>query len=154
MGWPGLSQEVKQICKAIGIDNINEKEVEIKEIKEAIFYHNYKEMKEKMMDLKKLENVRNGNFTKEQEYMSDKSIETARLTYRVRTKLVPKIRGNFPNLYKRDLQCRDCSTGQDMTQEHVEVCPAWDSLREGLDLYRLTDVVKYFTEILKEKEDE
>ena len=48
MGWPGLSAEVRKICKQVGLEDLNivmqDKEV----LKEAVFYHNYKETKEDM----------------------------------------------------------------------------------------------------------
>ena len=34
--WPGLSTEVKDKCKEIGINNINEKELKKEEMEEAI----------------------------------------------------------------------------------------------------------------------
>ena len=36
MGWPGLWQEVKDICKEIGILDVNEEPVSKAEIKNAI----------------------------------------------------------------------------------------------------------------------
>ena len=39
--WPGLANEVKEICREIGIDNINEKEVTKEELDDAIYFHNY-----------------------------------------------------------------------------------------------------------------
>ena len=47
MGWPGLADEVSRICKEVGLGDINENgDVIKKDIEEAIFYSNYKEMKE------------------------------------------------------------------------------------------------------------
>ena len=45
MGWPGLAEEVKQICKTIGLANISKKEIDKKDIEEHTFYHNCKELK-------------------------------------------------------------------------------------------------------------
>ena len=73
--WLGLSTEVKEICKEIGINNINEKEVNKEEIEEAIYYHNYKEMKIEVNSYKKLEEIKNDNFTELPKYMNDKVLK-------------------------------------------------------------------------------
>ena len=45
-GWPGLSREVSNICKQIGLKDLNEVMMDKDEINEAVFYSNYKEMKQ------------------------------------------------------------------------------------------------------------
>ena len=45
--WPWLSLEVKEICREIGVNNLNEKDVSKEELEEAIFFHN-KEMELEM----------------------------------------------------------------------------------------------------------
>ena len=57
MGWPGLSADVGEICKSIGMENINKVVVGKKEIQEAIFYHNNKEIKIEMQKYKKIEDT-------------------------------------------------------------------------------------------------
>ena len=47
---------------SLGIDDINEKLVEKEVIKEAVFYHNYREMKEDINKYKKLEEIRHTDF--------------------------------------------------------------------------------------------
>ena len=151
MGWPGLATEVEEICHKIGLGNINEMEVTKAEICDAIEMHGYKEMKEEMEGKEKLKDIRHGNFRKPQEYMEEKSIENARMAYRVRSKMVETIKLNFKNSYKPLLQCDFCSSGEEESQEHAMICEAWEEERRGLDLYRMSDVVKFFTKILKEK---
>ena len=53
-------------------------------------------------------------------------------------------------MYKSNLKCDTC-TDENETQEHVMVCPRWEEERRGLDLMRIEDMVKFFTNILKEK---
>ena len=49
MEWPGLAEEVSRICKEVGLGDINKDEaLTKKEIEEAIFYSNYKDMKEEL----------------------------------------------------------------------------------------------------------
>ena len=56
--WPGLSKEVEDICKIVGVANINKEEVTKEELKEAVFFHNYKEMKDDINKCEKLEDVK------------------------------------------------------------------------------------------------
>ena len=44
-GWPGLGEEVSKICADIGIEDVNNVNVNTKVIKEAIFNHHYADMK-------------------------------------------------------------------------------------------------------------
>ena len=55
--WPGLSTEVKNICEAIGIEDVNIKKVEKEAMEEAIFFHHYKEMKQALEKCSKLEGL-------------------------------------------------------------------------------------------------
>ena len=36
-----------------------------------------------------------------------------------------------------------------MDQAHCVVCPAWEDIRQGLDMYNMLDLVKFFQEMLK-----
>ena len=64
MGCSGLSTEVAEICKEVGLENINEMTINNKEIQDDINYHNYGDMKEEMERYRKLEEVKHGDFTK------------------------------------------------------------------------------------------
>ena len=150
MGWPGLAKEATEICKQIGLADVNEENTTKNEIEDGIFYSNYKEMKEEMTKYEKLEEIKYEDFRKEQEYMHEKSVEKARLAYRIRTKLVNGVKMNFKNMYKSNLKCETCKD-ENETQEHLMECPRWEEERKGLDLMRMEDMVKFFTNILKEK---
>ena len=151
MGWPGLAKEAVEICKEIGLRNLNEKEVTKKEIEEAIFYSNYKEMKAEIEMCDKLAAIKNENFSKEQEYMKEKAIEKARTAYRIRTKMVQRVKMNYKNMYKGNLGCDYCKAEFE-TQEHVMECDRWKEERGSLDMYRMSDMVQFFINVLKEKE--
>ena len=73
--WPGLSEEVREICKAVGLEDINQKDVDKEAMEEAIFFHNYKEMKQELQGYKKLEDIKDNDFTKMPEYMDNRSLE-------------------------------------------------------------------------------
>ena len=58
MDWPGLLTQTRSICKEIGIPDVTNKEVSPKEIKEAVFYHHYKELKTEVETYKKLKHLK------------------------------------------------------------------------------------------------
>ena len=81
--WPGLAKEVKEICNNIGVNNITEHMVEKETIDEAIFYHNYKEMKIDMQKYEKLEDVKDDDFRELPSYFEGKCLEDVRTAFRI-----------------------------------------------------------------------
>ena len=117
MSWPGLSSEVKEICQTIGISNLNKNYISKEEIENAVFFHNYKEMKCEMERYRKLEDIKHEDFRKPQNYMESKSVENARMAYRIRCKMVKTFKMNFKNSYK-NLKCENCLFGSLDDQSH------------------------------------
>ena len=64
-GWPGLQQEVKEICSQIGIQDMNKHDVSKDKVKEAIYYSHYKCMKEEIQRSSKLEDIQHEDFSKD-----------------------------------------------------------------------------------------
>ena len=96
MGWPGLWSEVKDICEEI-------------EIKKAIFDHHLKYMKDNFH--KKLEDNKYDDFSVEQPYMDEKSVEVGRTAFKIRSKMVEDIPANLKtnSEEKAETVRRDCS---------------------------------------------
>ena len=77
------------------------------------------------------------------------SIENARTKFKIRTKMLEKVPGNFKNMHKNienGLKCDLCP--EEMTQNHCVLCPERKEDRKGLDMNNLDDLVIYFTNIL------
>ena len=151
-GWPGLGREVRQICLDIGIPDLNKYQVRKKDIQKAIQKSHYSDMISLFEGSSKLEDIRYDSFSQIQEYFNDKNLETARMKFRIRTKMLEKIPRNFKNKYRNQengLQCNMCL--DEMTQNHCKICPGRQNLRQGLNMDNLDDLVEYFTEILSEK---
>ena len=146
--WPGLSKEVREICEAVGLEDINQKKIKKEE---AIFFHNYMEMKQDLQRYKKLDDVKDDDFTKMPDYMEDKSLENARMSFRTKSKMVQAIKMNFKSSHKGDLSCEKCDSESDETQCHTMMCDGWKKEREGLDLTLMSDMVIFFTRLLEEK---
>ena len=98
---------------------------------------------------KKLQDIKDDNFRQMQEYFKDKNLSNARLKFKIRSKMVDRIPGNFKNRYKyseEGLNCTDCMV--ELTQDHCIICPSRAILREDLDMSRLDDTVIYFKRYL------
>ena len=155
--WPGLGQEVADICKLLGIPDVNVEEVSKSEIKVAIFENHYNEMVESIQTKSKLDAINGEDFRKVQDYFHDKSVENVRIAFRIRTEMVKEIPGNFKNKYRvrgtknEGLICSECSEQAVMTQSHCITCPAWTEIRSGLDLSKISDLVVFFRKLLVER---
>ena len=59
--WPwggqGCQQKSGAYCKQVGLEDLNVKMQDKDVIEEAVFYHNYSEMKEDMLKYKKLDQI-------------------------------------------------------------------------------------------------
>ena len=102
-------------------------------IEEPIFYHHYKNMKKELEISKKMSSVKHEDFTSEQSYFHDKSVDRCRTKFRVRTEMCLSYKDNFRAKYRKmargeedrdpGLQCGDCGQGRD-SQSHCMVCSA------------------------------
>ena len=108
-------------------------------------------MKIEVSSYKKLETIRNEDFTQLPDYMNDKSLENSRMGFRIKSGMVNKIKMNFKGLYKNNLTCEKCELQENETQCHAMVCSGWAEQREGLDLNRMSDMVIFFRRLLEEK---
>ena len=162
LAWPGLAAEVTEICEKVNLPDVNHNIVRKEDIKEAIFWNHYANMKEDMEKFSKLEKIKHEDYRAEQDYMKDKSIEKIRSQFRIRTQLVAMFKDNFRNKHRTlprgeededpGLQCEDCEGARD-TQAHCLECPAWEEAREDLNLTFAEDMVLYFRRVLEGREE-
>ena len=151
MGWPGLAREVTDVCKVVGLEDMSRRSVSKEEVDEAIFFANQKELKEEMNKYEKLKDIKNEDFRKEQKYMEEKGIERGRMAFRVRTKMVKKVKMNYKNMHRKNLKCEECDQEEDETQEHLLVCPGWAEQMGSLDITTIEDRVEFFIRVMKLK---
>ena len=81
MGWSGLAKEVTEICKKLGVHDVNNTEMAKEELEESISMADYKEMKEEMESYETLKDRKNGDFREPQDYMSEKSLDKGSSEY-------------------------------------------------------------------------
>ena len=154
--WPGLAAEVKDICRELGIPDINGREVSDGEVKTAILEHHDRLLIEEVENSKKMRQHAQDNFKKVQDYLKGKSVDNCRMAFRIRCEMVKEVRGNFKDKYRRKggehaLNCEDCNSNQVQTQTHCLVCPHWEKLRTDLDLSKMEGMVTYFQRLLTER---
>ena len=154
-GWPGLSKEVKLICEELGIEDVNfssiEKNALRKVLDNACKVRDEKELKLKMA--KKTENLKEEDCRRKV-YMDNKSLADVRSIFRIRTNMVEGFRDNFHNMHKNtSLNCVGCGVEVD-DQAHSMQCPAYDDLREGLDMGKDQDLIEFFRKVMDRRSEE
>ena len=92
-GWPGLGNEVRQICRELDIPDINSYRIQKAELQKAIQFSHKKDILKQFESSKKLQDIKESNFDDIQPYFHDKNIENARITFRIRTKMLKKSLG-------------------------------------------------------------
>ena len=154
--WPGLAREASIICEELGIKNVNESQTGRQELKtlvnNACRGRNERELKEQMQGMSKMEDLMSQDCNAKP-YLESKSLNEVRETFRLRTKMIEGIRGNFKNMYPGDKgNCEGCGKVLE-TQAHVVVCEEFSDIREGLDMSKDRDMVKYFKGVLERRRD-
>ena len=146
-GWPGLARDVEEICEEIKVSSINQNDVPKWMIRQAVTKHHAEEAKEEMG--KKLRNIKDEEIGKVKDYMGTHCITDCRLQFRIRTNMVD-LKANMKGRYRDGdyscLGCGDKATVED--QSHVLRCPAYGDSRQGLDMNKEEDVVKYFKKVM------
>ena len=87
-GCPGLGEEVTNICSELGISDVNDVFVSKEDIKDAIWNHHQKDIKQELSTSKKLMEIKDEDFSEVQDYFHNKSVENTRMAFKVRSKMV------------------------------------------------------------------
>ena len=90
-GWPGLGEEVTQICEVIGIPDVNHVNIPKKTIISAIERNHYEDLKSELEHSKKLKDIKDEDFTSVQEYFKGKSVKNTRMAFKIRSKMLTEI---------------------------------------------------------------
>ena len=99
---------------------------------------------------KKLQDIKESDFNDFQPYFHNKNIENARTKFKIWSKMLENIPGNFKNKFKNIEDCLECIfCSEEMTQSHCIVCPGRKEYRKNLDMTNLDDLVSYLNAILK-----
>ena len=96
-GWPGLGREVRQICKEIKIPDLNKHNMLKKDVQQAIRVSHYEDMMSQFESSRKLQDIKESDFTCLQPYFNDKNLKNSRMKFKIRTKMLDKVPGNLKN---------------------------------------------------------
>ena len=138
MGWPGIVSEVKEICRAVGLEDVTTKYIHREKVKEYVQYHDMKCAKEMMEPLEKCRTIRNEDCWFVKPYMFEKSLEQSRLEFLWQTQMV-NTRTTMKGKYQKNkYSCPHCVEGREQgvleTPVHLlEDCSAYSDLRVGLN---------------------
>ena len=90
-----MGREVRQICLEIEIPDLNIHNISKKAIQSALKKSHYTHMMGLFEGSRKLEDIKNDSFHNIQSYFDDKNLESARMKFKIRTKMLEKIPGNY-----------------------------------------------------------
>ena len=92
-------------------------------------------------------------------YFSEMNIENSKIMFKVKNKVFPPIRKNFPRKYRvNSLLCPSCrnldltSQKEDSQKHLITECPAFDDFRMNRDLKNNDlDIVEFFKDVMEYK---
>ena len=59
------------------------------------------------------------------------NVRNARLWIRIRSRMIKGVKKNRSSAHRDDMTCRCCDSGEDETQEHLEVCAGTGNKQRG-----------------------
>ena len=65
---------------------------------------------------------------------TEMTLADARLWFRYRCQIIDNIKGNKSSIWKHDMACRLCTSGENKTQDYFERCSSTKDMRKNLDL--------------------
>ena len=92
---------------------------------------------------------------KQQEYIAEMRCDDARTFFKLRSCMLPTVQMNFmsnPEFTKNLWTCLGCMDSKD-SQSHIMSCPGYLHLRTNKDLNHDPDLVKYFQEVIRLRQE-
>ena len=132
-------------------------------IGKLIKHANEVDLIDKMKTYKKLDSLDITNEScKVKNYMQNLDLRGARLRFKLRSKMLPTVKANFKSkkeFIQKNWTCEGCVTqsqsgealGSLDTQEHIQICEAYEDLREGKNLDNDKDLTSYFSSVIRRR---
>ena len=160
-GFPGLVSECRTLIRNYKLPNIIDGTLVLDKlswkrlVREAILKKSEENIRKSFCEYSKLRNESyEDEELKSKEYIKSMKLRDSRTNFRIRSKMLKtkmnmKHNENFAQkLWKCDYcQCMD-------SQAHIIWCPAFGPLREGKDLSNNLDLVHYYQNVMKIREDD
>ena len=157
--WPGLVEEVNEMCASMRIEDPKTTEVGkraySKMVKEACRWKDEALMKEEMerMKDKKMRTMVSQNLNLK-EYVKNGTLFSARRTWEIRSHMLD-VAGNYPGHSKYKATswlCQACNLEVREDQEHLTVCEGYQDLRGDANLGNEGELVKFFNSVMERRE--
>ena len=158
-GWPGLAEEVRQICHKLDIESCDVTSVSKVQYRKYVTEACHSKNKERLRDgaegKQKCERISKEEYVKK-EYVSSEKIEDVRKMYRTRYGLLD-FAGNYSHarkFEKTNFMCRCEKKREDERHLMSTDCPVYADIREQFsDLDDDNQLVKYFGMVLARREE-
>ena len=158
MNYPGFVSEARSLIELYKLPNIIDGKTMTKQkwktkVKSGIKTFYEKELQKKMCTSK----LKDGPLVKEEfsrkDYIMDMNLTDAGTNFRLRSQTtnVKMNRKSDPGYSAQLWKCDGC--GNLDTQCHIMWCPVFAPLREGLDVDNDKDVINYFQQVFKAREN-
>ena len=157
---PGLVKEGRELLLYFSLPDIIDKKCELSLLQwkhrvKAAINSKYEEVLNS--EISKYSKLRDGpmkgDIFEEQSYLKEMSMADAQINFRIRSRMIDtkmnqqSDKTNAKGLWK----CNEC--GNVDSQSHIVWCPFFAELREGKSLQNDVDLVHYFREVLKIREE-
>ena len=154
--WPGLGQEAKQICQELSIPDITMTDVSKRTIKEAVRFHHYQELYQRMAKYKTMNKIKSEDLQSGmKDYMKVMTVADVRTNFRIRTNMLDLLANMNGKVRDGNLKCRGCMVeGSEESQVHVLYCEAYMDLRTGREMESDVDLVNFFREVMRRRANE
>ena len=161
--WPGLAKEAKEICKTIGVEDVNVTTINnakyTKIVEEACRAKDETEMKKEMLEKVEKKN-REGSWSKLKrmvmedcslkDYVKTGNIFSVRKTWEARAYML-KVAGNYrgSKMYESSgWLCQACGSGVREDQDHLGHCSGYSDLLQGRDLASDRELVEFYALVM------
>ena len=158
--WPGLVDEVEELCETLMIEDPRMTEMGKKAynkvVKEACKWKDEAMMKEEMEKMKdKKMKIMYSQDLEMKDYVREGTLYSARKTWEVRSHMLD-VAGNYPghNKYKNSMwKCQACDLEVKEDQEHLTKCEGYEDLRADADLGHESELVDFFSRVMERRKE-
>ena len=86
---------------------------------------------------------------RERNFLKEMTLANGRLWFRYRCQTIVHIKGNKSSVWRNNMACRLCTSGEDETQDHLERCNFTKEMRENLNLTLREDKIVWWRKITR-----
>ena len=146
-GTNGLAHECMVLANELGLQNVMHGNTSKQLIKRTIAKKIKEEAWNAMEDSKKVRDRLTFN-PEDNNYIKCLSLPLTRVWFRYRARAIPKVKGNHKQSHS-DMSCNLCTSKEEMSQEHLEICEGTEHERRGLDMGTWRGLLDFWRRMMK-----